>query len=252
MCRLWWFFNSYWRLMSSPVSVPVFMCTQVWSPHLEQTVSLGPLSVSLLLIKGFTLDVSSSSTVGPDLLLPVVLKSIFIWRTMMMQTWAHVELPYHFSVPWWPLANGCLPGSCSMFQSVLPQGLGTSSLTFSPSLHTLGSSIFHCGPSKTAAPFRTHFVSSCAENLPHAAHCHLSLSWGLHNGFPSPAWCHLSPWYWYPGFPQMSIPLTAAQPFLEWSSFHPSQQQYSMAPKGSPCLRTAVNFSSSPSLWNFL
>lgn len=128
MCRLWWFFNSYWRLMSSPVSVPVFMCTQVWSPHLEQTVSLGPLSVSLLLIKGFTLDVSSSSTVGPDLLLPVVLKSIFIWRTMMMQTWAHVELPYHFSVPWWPLANGCLPGSCSMFQSVLPQGLGTSSL----------------------------------------------------------------------------------------------------------------------------
>lgn len=53
--------------MSSPVSVPVFMCTQVWSPHLEQTVSLGPLSVSLLLIKGFTLDVSSSSTVGPDL-----------------------------------------------------------------------------------------------------------------------------------------------------------------------------------------
>lgn len=53
--------------MSSPVSVPVFMCTQVWSPHLEQTVSLGPLSVSLLLMKGFTLDVSSSSTVGPDL-----------------------------------------------------------------------------------------------------------------------------------------------------------------------------------------
>lgn len=62
-------------------------------------------------------------------LLHTMLKSISIWRTMMMQTSAHMALLYHSSLSQWPLANRYLPWLLFHVPSLMPQGLGTSSLT---------------------------------------------------------------------------------------------------------------------------
>lgn len=231
---------------------PAFMSTQL--SHHEQAVSLGPLSLSLPFMCPIPALWALTS------LLPIMMKSLSLWRTVVMQTLAQVEA-----------------GSLPLFSRLMAFG------QWLPALAPLLCSKVWCPKVLAHHPLHVISISSLTWLLnrifqPWSLHIISPISHSLYRLIgrePTPC-CSLSSLTQHrtrwstthsPGqlcaiclhgtsvsyFSRKSIPLIAAQPFLDWSLHHPSQQQYPMPLKGSPCLRTAVNFLwSSPPFQNFL